>query len=39
MAKINRGFSSNFSYGEVHDYSAMGFELGGDIDDGDCAIR
>jgi hypothetical protein len=23
----------------VHDYSSQGFELGGDIDEGECAIR
>ena len=28
-----------FSYGEIHDQSAQGFELAGNIDEGECAIR
>jgi hypothetical protein len=30
---------SPFSYGEVHDQSAQGYELAGNIDGGECAIR
>ena len=36
-----KSFSISYflSFGEVHDYSAAGFELGGDIDNGECSIR